>query len=259
MSLHELFSLRGRTALVTGGSRGIGQMIAQGFASFGARVLLVARDRDAVDAAVRQLRDTGAEAQGFTADLSRIDELDRLVGELHAASPRLDILVNNAAAVWNASLETFPPDGWDKVVNLNLRSPFFLIQRLLPLLRAAASDQSPARIINVVSADALHVPLTDTYSYTAAKAGLVMLTRMLAQRLGPDRITVNALAPGPFETRMTARAFAERGAEFLAQIPLHRYGTTEDAAGAAIFLASRAGAYVNGTTLPVDGGWVGAL
>lgn len=257
--MRDLFSLHGRTALITGGSRGIGFMIASGFAAYGARVWLLARKDAELTDAIAELRAGGADAHPLTADLSRSDDVERIARELLIACPRLDILVNNAATVWNAPFDTFPEQGWDKVMNLNVRAPFFLIQRLLPILRAGAAANPPARIINIASTDALHVPLTETYSYTAAKAGLLMVTRMLCRHLGPQGITVNALAPGPFATRMTEQTFAERGEEFRAQIPLGRFGTAEDAAGAAIFLASRAGAYVSGSVLPIDGGWVGGL
>lgn len=254
----ELFSLAGRVAVVTGGSRGLGLTIAQGFLEYGAKVYLIARDVEALDRAAAQLGFAG-KVDTLVADLSRLDEIERVARALMDREPRVDILVNNAAAVWNERFEAFPVEGWDKVANLNLRSPFFLTQRILPLLRTAARDAAPARVINVASTDALHVPLTETYSYTAAKAGLVMLTRMLCRRLGPEGITVNALAPGPFPTKMTERILETRGHEYLAQVPLGRLGAPEDIAGAAIFLASRAGAYVSGAVLPVDGGWVGAL
>lgn len=253
-----LFSLAGRTALVTGASRGLGLMIARGFVERGARVVLLSRTAEALERAVTELAGLGP-VRALVADLARMEEIARVADVLHADVGRLDILVNNAAAVWNAPFESFPAEGWDKVANLNVRSPFFLTQALLPLIRNAATSSPPARIINVASTDALHVPLTDTYSYTAAKAGLVMLTRMLARRLGPEQITVNALAPGPFHTRMTARRIETHPGEFESQIPLGRLGTPEDIIGAAVFLASRAGAYVSGSVLAVDGGWVGGL
>jgi len=257
--MQNLFSLEGRNALITGGSRGIGLMIARGLASHGAQVWLLARKASEVDAAAHSLRDAGHGAHSIVADLSRLEEIDRVAEIMAGACPKLDILVNNAAAVWNMRFADFTAEGWDKVANLNVRAPFFLIQRLLPLLEAAAISAGPARVINVASTDAMHVPLSETYSYTAAKAGLIMVTRMLCKQLGPRAITVNALAPGAFETRMTARLFETRGQDYLSKIPLGRFGMAEDIAGAAIFLASRAGAYVNGSVLAVDGGWLGAL
>jgi NAD(P)-dependent dehydrogenase (short-subunit alcohol dehydrogenase family) len=231
-------------------------MIARGFVERGATVYLISRSSAPLNQAATDIGVSGA-AHAMTADLSRIEEIVRVAALLEQRLDHLDILVNNAGTVWNESFDKFPVQGWDKVANLNVRSPFFLAQHLLPLLRRAAQAAPPARIINIASADALHVPLTDTYSYTAAKAGLVMLTRMLAQRLGPLGITVNAIAPGAFSTKMTERRFAMNVHDFLAQIPLGRLGTPEDIVGAAVYLASRAGAYVSGTVLSVDGGLVG--
>jgi len=252
-----LFSLEDRIAVVTGASRGLGVAIAQGLVAFGAKVYLIARDEAALEEASHTIE--CGRVHPLPADLSQPAEIERIARVLGDREQAIDILVNNAATVWNAPLDSFPTEGWDKVLNLNLRSPFFLIQHLLPLLRAAAGNSPPSRIINVASTDALHVPITDTYSYTAAKAGLVMLTRMLARRLGPEQIAVNAIAPGPFPTKMTNKVFEARGQEFLAQIPLGRFGTPADIAGAAVFLASRAGAFVSGCVLPVDGGLVGGL
>jgi NAD(P)-dependent dehydrogenase (short-subunit alcohol dehydrogenase family) len=167
------------------------------------------------------------------------------------------VLVCNAGTVWNAPFASFPEHGWDKVAALNVKSPFFLAQCVLPLLISAGSAADPSRVINITSTDGLHVALTETYSYSAAKAGLGMITRMLALHLAPHHITVNAIAPGAFVTKMTAKAFEEIGDNVLAQVPLRRYGIAEDIAGVAVFLASRAGAYITGTILPVDGGWVG--
>lgn len=258
MGTDPLFTLEGRVAVVTGGSRGLGLAVAQGYVDRGASVWLVARDGGALDKAADALgRDRVAGTSA--ADLSDPDEIRRVAAEVAGRCDALDVLVNNAAAVWNAPFDEFPLAGWDKVMDLNARSPFFLTQALLPLLRAAAARRGSARVINVASTDALHVPLTETYSYTAAKAGLVMLTRMWAKRLGPERITVNAIAPGAFPTRMTARRIESHRGEFESCIPLGRLGSPDDIAGAAVYLASRAGEYVNGIVLPVDGGWTGAL
>jgi len=236
MGSDPLFTLEGRVAVVTGGSRGLGFAIAQGYVDRGATVYLVARDRDGLAKAVDSLgsdRVAGTSA----ADLADPEQIARVAGEI---ARRCDA-------------------GWDKVMDVNARAPFFLTQALLPSLRAAAARRGSARVINIASADALHVPLTETYSYTAAKAGLLMLTRMWAKRLGPERITVNAIAPGAFPTRMTARRIETHRGEFESCIPLGRLGSADDIAGAAVYLASRAGDYVNGIVLPVDGGWTGAL
>ena len=254
----RLFSLEGKVAVVTGSSRRLGREIARGMLSFGARVYLTARDASTLDEVVAELSPLG-ETSALPADLSTMEGVDCLVRKIAEREPHLDVLVNNAGAVWNAPLESFPEHGWDKVMQVNLRAPFFLTQRMLPVLRAGAQRAAPARIINVASTDALHVPITDTYSYTAAKAGLVMMTRMLAARLGKDQITANVIAPGAFPTRMTEKAFERLESAYLEKVPLGRFGTSADIAGAAVVLASAAGAYVNGAVLPVDGGWVGAL
>lgn len=258
MGIDPLFTLEGRVAVVTGGSRGLGFAIAEGFVQRGASVYLIARDRAALDEAAASIGHAHV-AGVAAADLSDIEQIVCVSEGIGRCCEAVDVLVNNAAAVWNAPFEEFPVSGWDKVMDLNARSPFFFTQALLPLLRSGASRNGSARIINVASADALHVPLTETYSYTAAKAGLVMLTRMLAKRLGPDRITVNAIAPGAFPTKMTSRRIETHPGEFESCIPLGRLGSADDIAGAAVYLASRAGAYVNGIVLPVDGGWTGSL
>lgn len=253
----DLFSLAGKTAVVTGASRGIGLMIAEGLLSFGAKVFVVSRERETIEAAARQLGKQG-EVVPVASDLSTLAGIQQLRDDVARCCDRLDILVCNAGAVWSAPFDEFPERGWDKVADLNVKSPFFTVQAFAPLLRAGSTEGSPARVVNVASIDGLHVPLTETYSYTAAKAGLVMLTRMLARTLAPQ-ITVNAIAPGPFVTKLTRERFELEGEKFLAHVPLKRYGTPEDAIGATVYLCSRAGAYVNGVILPVDGGWLGAL
>jgi NAD(P)-dependent dehydrogenase (short-subunit alcohol dehydrogenase family) len=250
-----LFDVAGRSVLVTGGTRGIGAMIARGFAEAGARVLISSRRPEACAAAAAEL---GCAA--VAADLSTAAGLDTLVERTGAEFDRLDVLVNNAGATWGAPLGEFPESGVDKVLDLNVKAVFLLTQRLLPLLRAAAGDESPARVINIGSVDGLVVSATDNYSYVASKAAVHMLTRKLAATLAPDRITVNAIAPGPFPSKMTAFALDDpdlrAGVE--ARVPLGRIGRPEDVAGTAIFLAARAGAYLTGTIIPVDGGSSGA-
>jgi NAD(P)-dependent dehydrogenase (short-subunit alcohol dehydrogenase family) len=249
----DLFSVAGRTALVTGGTRGIGLMIARGLAQAGAKVYVSSRKPEACEAAVAELKPYG-EAVALPGDLSQEAEIARVAEELSAREQRLDILVNNAGATWGATLDEFPVSGWDKVMDLNLRSPFLLTQALLPLLRAAGTPDSPARIINVGSIDGLHVSPLPTYSYAASKAGLHHLTRVLAKELGPQHITVNAIAPGPFESKMMAATLAAVGDQIAASAPLRRIGRPDDMAGVAVYLSSRAGSYVTGAVIPVDGG-----
>ncbi|WP_326595092.1 SDR family oxidoreductase [Streptomyces sp. NBC_01803] len=251
--MSSLFSVAGKTALVTGGSRGIGLMIARGLVEAGAKVYVSSRKAEACEEAVAELSKSG-EAVALPADLSREEEVHRLAEEIGGREEALHILVNNAGATWGAPLDSFPVSGWDKVMDLNLRSPFLLTQALLPRLRAAGSLEDPARIINVGSIDGLHVSPLPAYSYAASKAGLHHLTRVLAKELGPQGVTVNAIAPGPFESKMMAATLDAFGDEIAAAAPLQRIGRPDDMAGVAVYLASRAGAYVTGAVIPVDGG-----
>jgi len=257
-AMHDLFDLTGKVALVTGGSRGIGEMIAAGYVAAGVRTYISSRKEDACRETAERLSGAG-ECIAIPADLSGTEGVEHLARELAAREPRLDILVNNAGAVWGEALETFPESGWDKVLDLNLKSPFFLTRRLLPLLEAAATPEHPARVINIGSVDGLHVTDLPTYSYGASKAGLHHLTRMLAGHLAARHVNVNAIAPGPFPSKMMAHTLATRGAEIVRRIPRGRIGEPADMAGAAIFLASKAASYVTGVVLPVDGGLTGTL
>ena len=249
----DLFDLSGKTAVVTGGSRGIGLMIARGLLQAGARVYISSRKADACAAAEQELSPYGTVA-AIPADLSTEAECLRLAGEVGQREQALHILVNNAGATWGAPIEEFPAAAWDKVVDLNLKAPFFLTRAFLPLLEAAGTRDDPARVINIGSIDGLHVPSLPTYSYSASKAGLHHLTRVLARELGPRRITVNAVAPGPFESKMMAATLETFGDTIAETAPLRRIGRPDDMAGVAIYLASRAGAYVTGAVIPVDGG-----
>ncbi len=249
--MNDLFSLQGRVALVTGGSRGIGRMIATGFLSQGARVYITARKAAACDQAAAELSALGP-CISLPADVSTVDAARALAAEIARREPSLDILVNNAGAAWGEAFDTFPESGWDKVVDLNLKAPFFLTQALHPLLKAAAQAR-PAKVINIASIDGISVNPWETYSYAASKAGLIHLTRRMALRLAQDNIVVSGIAPGAFASEMNKQA-RDHGDEVAQRVPAGRIGTVEDMAGAAIYLASRAGDYVLGETLVVDGG-----
>ena len=248
-----LFDLNGKRALVTGGTRGIGMMIARGLLQAGARVVISSRDAAACARAQDRLSAFG-DVQAVPADLARHDECNRLCDVVTAESDRLDVLVNNAGAMWDEPLATFPDAAWDTVVDLNLKSPFWLVQALLPALRRAGTAADPARIINIGSIAAIHIPNRPNYSYSSSKAALHQLTRVLARELGPQHITVNAVAPGPFPSAMMAATLDEFGEAIAASAPLRRIGRDDDMAGVAVFLASRAGAYLTGAIIPVDGG-----
>ncbi|WP_394361888.1 SDR family oxidoreductase [Amycolatopsis sp. SB7-3] len=248
-----LFDLSGKYALVTGGTRGIGMMIARGLLQAGARVIVSSRKADACAEAQRLLSEFG-DVRAIPADLSRYDECQRLADVVKADWERLDILVNNAGAMWREPLETFPAEAWDAVIDLNLKSPFWLVQALLPALRGAGTADDPARIINIGSIAAIHVAEAPNYSYAGSKAALHQLTRVLARELGPQHVTVNAIAPGVFPSRMMAATIDAIGDTIAAKTPLRRIGRDDDMAGTAVFLAGRAGSYLTGAIVPVDGG-----
>ena len=251
----DLFSLQGRIALVTGGSRGIGKMIAGGFLAQGAaKVYITARKAGPCEATAKELTaEYGGECIALPIDISGMTGIDMLAAEIKKREPKLDILVNNAGTAWGADFDEFPESGWDKVMDLNLKTPFFLTKALAAPLRAAASVERPGKVINIASIDGIFVNPAETYSYAASKAGLIHLTRRMAVRLIRDHIVVSAIAPGPFKSDMN-RAARDHGDEIAKRVPSGRIGTDEDMAGAAIYLASRAGDYVVGVTLAVDGG-----
>lgn len=249
--MNDLFSLQGRVALVTGGSRGIGRMIATGLLQQGAKVYISARKAVACEATAKELSKIGP-CIALPIDVSSVEGARQLAAGIAQREPALDILVNNAGAAWGEDFDTFPENGWDKVVDLNMKTPFFLTQALHGALKRAAT-QRPAKVINVASIDGISVNPWETYSYSASKAGLIHLTRRLALRLAQDNIVVNGIAPGPFPSEMNKQA-RDHGDEVARRVPAGRIGTTEDMAGAAIFLASRAGDFVVGETIVVDGG-----
>jgi len=250
--MNDLFSLQGRVALVTGGSRGIGRMIAAGYLRQGARrVYITARKAEACNAAAAELSKFG-ECVSLPCDISGMEGVRALAAEIAKREQALDILVNNAGAAWGEPFDTFPEKGWDKVVDLNMKTPFFLTQALHGLLKAAAKER-PAKVINVASIDGISVNPWETYSYAASKAGLIHLTKRMALRLAQDRIVVSGIAPGPFPSDMNKEA-RDHGDTVAQHVPAGRIGVDDDMAGVAIYLASRAGDYVVGETVTVDGG-----
>jgi NAD(P)-dependent dehydrogenase (short-subunit alcohol dehydrogenase family) len=250
--LKDLFSVAGKTVVVTGGSRGIGEMIARGFVEAGAKVYISARKREACEATAVELSRVGTCA-AIPADVGTEAGAKHLAAEIAKQESALHVLVNNAGANWGAPYEEFPDSAWDKVLAVNVKGVFHLTRELTPLLRKAAKPGDPARVINIGSIDGIRVPPLDTYAYSASKAAVHHLTRVLAKRLAPE-ITVNAVAPGPFESKMMAETIRRFKDAILASCPLGRIGEPEDMAGVAIYLASRAGAYVTGTVVTVDGG-----
>jgi NAD(P)-dependent dehydrogenase (short-subunit alcohol dehydrogenase family) len=249
--MKDLFSLQGRVALVTGGSRGIGRMIATGLLHQGAKVYISARKAAACDATAKELSAIGP-CISLPIDVSSVDGARQLAAEITRREPALHILVNNAGAAWGEDFDTFPENGWDKVVDLNMKTPFFLTQALHGALKEGAK-QRPAKVINIASIDGISVNPWETYSYSASKAGLIHLTKRMALRLARDNIVVSGIAPGPFPSDMNKEA-RDHGEQVAGHVPAGRIGNTEDMAGAAIYLASRAGDYVVGDTIVVDGG-----
>jgi NAD(P)-dependent dehydrogenase (short-subunit alcohol dehydrogenase family) len=251
----DLFSVKGKVVLVTGGSRGIGFMIAHGFVANGAKVYISARKQEELDEAQRELAKHGS-VSTIRADLSSDAGCEALAAEIAKREPKLHVLVNNAGANWGAPLAEYPGAAWDKVLALNVKAVFLLTRLLVPQLTAAATAADPARVINIGSVDGLHVPGLETYAYSASKAAVHHLTRTLAKRLATQHVNVNAVAPGPFQSKMMKQTLEDFGEAIVASVPRGRIGEPEDMAGVAIYLASRAGAYVTGAVIPVDGGMV---
>ena len=255
--MKNLFDVSGKVALVTGGSRGIGEMIAEGYVTNGVRTYISSRKAEACDATAARLAEIG-ECISIPADLSTADGITGLVEEIGRREQRLDILVNNAGATWGEPIESFPEHGWDKIMDINVKSPFFLTRALLPLLEKAGSADDPARIIMVGSIDGLNVNRLPTFSYGPSKAAVHHLARTLASHLADRHITANAIAPGLFPSKMTAHVMKKMGRKIVKGTPLQRAGKPEDMAGVAIYLAAPASSFVTGVVIPVDGGITGA-
>jgi NAD(P)-dependent dehydrogenase (short-subunit alcohol dehydrogenase family) len=255
MSTTDLFSLDGRIAVVTGGTSGIGRMVADGLVDAGAKVYVASRKADACARVAAELSERGA-AVGIPADLSTEEGCRALAAAVAEREEAVHVLVNNAGATWGAPLEEYPDSAFDKLWAVNVKGVFHLTRALLPQLRAAATEEDPARVVNIGSIDGIRVPVMESYAYSATKAAVHMLTRHLAANLASDHITVNAVAPGPFDSRMMAFVLDDpAGREAVSgSVPLGRVGRPDDMAGTVVFLASRAGAYLTGAVIPVDGG-----
>ena len=254
MKIEELFSVRGKVVVVTGGSRGIGEMIARAYVENGAKVYITARNAAVCDGLAAELSKFG-ECISLPADLAKMAEIDRFAAELEARESRIDVLFNNAGASWGAGFDDFPESGWDKVMDLNVKSVFFLTQRLVKLLAAAGSADDFARVVNIGSIDGMHVSGIETYSYAASKAAVLHLTRMMAKYLAPRHIAVNAIAPGYFPSKMTAAIPEEWAAASVRATPMRRIGNADDMGGLAIYLGSKASGFVCGSVIAVDGGY----
>jgi NAD(P)-dependent dehydrogenase (short-subunit alcohol dehydrogenase family) len=250
--MNSLFDVQGKVVLVTGGSRGIGEMIARGFVDAGAKVYISSRKADVCDALAKELSAHGT-CVSLPADLSREDECRRLAHELAQREDHLDVLVNNAGATWGAPMAEYDETAFERVLALNVKGVFHLTKFLRTLLEASASAQEPSRVINIGSIDGLSVPTLETYAYSASKAAVHQLTRHLAKNMAP-LVTVNAIAPGPFESKMMKATLETFGELIVAAAPMKRIGKASDMAGTAIFLASPAASYITGVVLPVDGG-----
>jgi NAD(P)-dependent dehydrogenase (short-subunit alcohol dehydrogenase family) len=252
-NINDLFSVAGKTAIVTGGSRGIGKMIAQGFVANGVKTYITARKADACEATANELSEVG-ECVALPADLSIDEGREAFVTEIKSREDKIDILVNNAGAAWGASFEDYPDDGYDKVMDINVRAIFMLTRDLMPLLTKDATTENPSRVINIGSIDGLRVSATDNFAYGASKAAVHFLTKNLAVRLAPKGLTVNAIAPGPFESKMMEHTLKNFQDKIEQQNPMGRIGNSEDMAGLALYLASSATRYMTGQVIALDGG-----
>ncbi len=252
-NMKDLFNVEGKVALVTGGSRGIGAMIAEGFVKNGVKTYITSRKSEQCNKKADELSKFG-ECISIPADLTDMNEMDKLVNNIIKNEKQLNILINNAGAAWGASFDEFPENGWNKVMDTNVKSVFFLTQKLAKILEQSGNNSDPSRVINVGSIDGIGIPRAETYSYPASKAAVHQLTRVLANRLAHRNININAIAPGPFQSNMMAHTLEEYGEQIKSSVPRGRIGIPEDMAGTAIFLCSRASSYITGSIIPVDGG-----
>jgi NAD(P)-dependent dehydrogenase (short-subunit alcohol dehydrogenase family) len=251
-TVQNLFSVDGKITLITGGSSGIGEMMATGYVMNGAKVYIASRKLDECERVAEELSAHGT-CIPLQVDLSNMEGIEGLAAQIEKREGKLDVLINNSGANWAAPFEDYPEEGWDKVFDVNVKAPFFLTQKLAPALRAATSPADPSRVISTSSINGLTVPDLETYAYSASKAGLIHMTRVLARKLAPD-INVNTIAPGPFQSRMMKDTLARKGDAYIEAMPAKRIGIAEDAAGTAIFLGSRASAFITGACLELDGG-----
>ena len=252
-NMKDLFNVEGKVALVTGGSRGIGAMIAEGFVKNGVKTYITSRKSEQCNNKADELSKFG-ECISIPADLTDMNEMDKLVNHIKENEKKLNFLINNARAAWGASFDEFPENGWDKVMDTNVKSVFFLTQKLAKILEKSGNNSDPSRVINVGSIDGIGIPRAETYSYPASKAAVHQLTRVLANRLAHRNININAIAPGPFQSNMMAHTLEEYGEQIKSSVPRGRIGIPEDMAGTAIFLCSKASSYITGSIIPVDGG-----
>ena len=252
-NMKDLFNVEGKVALVTGGSRGIGAMIAEGFVKNGVKTYITSRKSEQCNNKADELSKFG-ECISIPADLTDMNEMDKLVNHIKENEKQLNFLINNAGAAWGASFDEFPENGWDKVMDTNVKSVFFLTQKLAKILEQSGNNSDPSRVINVGSIDGIGIPRAETYSYPASKAAIHQLTRVLANRLAHRNININAIAPGPFQSNMMAHTLEEYGEQIKSSVPRGRIGVPEDMAGTAIFLCSKASSYITGSIIRVDGG-----
>ena len=262
----NLFSVEGKTVVITGGSRGIGEMIAAGFLANGAKVIISSRKADACEATVERLKsEYGGEIYAIPSDVGQMVGIEHLANEIAKREDKVDVLINNAGVAWGATLDEFPEMGWDKVMDVNVKGVFFLTQKLMPLLRKAASADNAARVINIASIDGLHTSIMSGFVYGPSKAAVIHLTRVMAAHLAKENILVNGIAPGPFPTYMLSTGVGFKGEtegvdwdSIGARSPAGRVGAPSDIAGLAMFLSSKASAYITGHTVPCDGGIIAA-